>query len=99
VKGSAVSPSVVVVKFVRRCQRDMVYMARKKLFTPGNEVRHKIFINEDLSPDVRKLLGSLRHMVRNGTLSGAWSNFGKIYAKKLDGTVIHITKLSDLHTT
>ena len=57
-KGSAIAPAVFVVKFVRRFQRDMVYRARKKLFTSCAEVTSRIFINEDLPPDARKLLGA-----------------------------------------
>ena len=96
-KGSAIAPSVVVVKFICRFQRDMIYRARKKLFTSGAEVRSRIFINENLPPDARKLLGALQRLATDHTLSGAWSSLGKIYAKKLDGSIINITKLSDLN--
>lgn len=93
-KGSTTSPPVVLVKFVRRNQRDKVYLARKKLRSLS--LNSKIFINEDLLNDSRKLLGILRGHVKNHSLLGAWSNFGKIYAKKLDLAVVTVTKLSDL---
>lgn len=93
-KGSATAPSVVLVKFLRRHQRDKIYMARKKLQSlgPGS----KVFINEDLPNDLRKLLGSLRSAVKSQRLLGAWSSFGKIYAKKLDSSIHHVSKLADV---
>ena len=96
-KGSATRPSVVLVKFVRRSIRDTVFLARKKLSSLDSPTRNKIFINEDLSSESRKLLGTLRRMVKNTTLSGAWTRFGKICVKKQDGSIIHVNKLSDLN--
>jgi hypothetical protein len=93
-KGTSTTPSVVLVKFVRRCQRDSVYLARKKL--QSLSTGRKIFINENLPQDTRKLLGTLRSSVKSHTLLGAWTNFGKVYVKKLDSSIMQVKSLSDL---
>jgi hypothetical protein len=95
-KGSASAPTVVMVKFVRREMRDKVFLARKKLKALAAVSNKKIFINDDLPTELRKLLGALRRLVKDKQLQGAWSSFGKIYAKKLDSTVISVKKISDV---
>ncbi len=93
-KGTSTAPSVVLVKFVRRYQRDNVYLARKKLMSRG--AGSKIFINEDLPQESRKLLGTLRSSIKSHTLLRAWTSFGKIYVKKLDSSIMQVKSLSDL---
>jgi hypothetical protein len=70
-------------------------LAKKKLSSLG--IGNKIYINEDLPQETRKLLSTLRSSVKNRVLSGAWSNFGKVCVKKLDSSIIQVKKtMADL---
>ena len=95
-KGSRTAPSVVLVKFNRRSHRDNVFFARKKLMTLS-ATENKVFVNEDLPPETRKLMGSIRRMVGNGNVAGVWSRSGKVFVKRADNSVIPVAKLSDLN--
>jgi hypothetical protein len=98
VKGTVTVPSVSLVRFVRQVDRDKVFLAKRKLSERnGIPSAKKVYINEDLPVDSRKLLGALRRLVKSHNLGGAWSYFGKVLAKRLDGSIVTVTKLSDLN--
>ena len=64
-KGSSTASPVNGVKFVRRTIRDNVYFTKKKIF---NFTDDKIYINEDLPLETRRLVASLHQIVKNKTL-------------------------------
>jgi hypothetical protein len=89
---------LVAVRFTRRLVRDDVYAARARLAAHNKRTPapSRIFINEDLSLESRKLAAELRKLVKNKQLLGTWSRNSKMYVKKLDNSVITVSSLSDL---
>jgi hypothetical protein len=88
---------LVVVRFTRRDVRDSVYFSRMKLKDHNLGAARKVFINEDLSNDARKLFAELRKRVAAKLLLGVWSKFNKLYIKKLDGSTVSISNISELN--
>lgn len=87
----------VVVNFTRRAVRDNVYAARTRLKNYNSNTAAKIFINEDLASETQKLFSDLRKLVRDKALLGAWTNYNKVYVRKLDNSVRYVSCLADIN--
>ncbi len=88
----------VIVRFTRRDTRDDVFFAKKKL-ADGNKDKPKesrIFINEDLTNQQRKLFASLRQKKKDSAIEGVWTKHCNIYVKLLSGSIKMVKSLSDL---
>ncbi len=72
VKAASNQPAAVIVRFVRRSVRDKVFSSRHKLKTYITADGNKIYINEDLTANNRKILVALRLKVHNHVIGGAW---------------------------
>jgi hypothetical protein len=95
-QGGSQNQRMAVVRFTRRVVRDNIYAARMKLKTRNQFGQGAIFINEDLTADLRKIFSELRSRVKSKMLLGAWSRYNKLYVRKLDGSVKYITKMADV---
>jgi hypothetical protein len=86
----------VLVKFIRRRDRDAVYKARTRLKTYNRDNAKKIYINEDLPSVTRSLFGKLRELFKAKRISGCWTSFGKLMAKKINGADIQVKNEMDI---
>ncbi len=87
----------VVVKFTHRSVRDNIFAARTKLKDYNSNTAAQVFINEDLATDSQKLFADLRKLVKEKALLGAWTNYNKLYVRKLDNSVRTISCLADIN--
>ncbi len=87
---------MVVVKFTHRIIRDNVYASRTKLKTYNAAAVSKIFINKDLASVAQKLFADLPRMIKDKTLLGTWTNYNKMYIRKLDNSVRVVSCLADI---
>jgi len=83
----------VVVRFTNSKARAAVFGARKKLW---NVEGNKIFINEHLTRQARKLFGYARKLLKERKISQVWTTNGQAFVKKLDGSKLPIVLESDL---
>ena len=86
----------VIVRFTHRVQRDKVFTAHLKL-SDLNKNNAKIYINKNLTVEMRQLLGSLRALAKSKTIQNAWSRYCKIFVRKLNGDIIPVSKMSDIN--
>ncbi len=86
------------VKFVRRTDRDSIFFSKTKLSSSNKDrpATQRIYINEDLIPEQRKLLNDLRAEVKKRSIQSVWSKFGIIFVKTLVGDIKQINSMSDL---
>ena len=88
----------VLVRFTRRHVRDEVYANRTRLAQFNRTNKTKIYVNEDLSADDRKLAADLRNLVKQKRLQGTWTSNMRLYVKEINNTVHVVSSLADLHT-
>lgn len=89
------SPAPIIVKFVKRRTRDMMYGARKQLKTvsPG------VYINEHLTAENASLHKTARALCKQKKIFSTWTAQGEVFAKMsslADSRPMKITQLSDL---
>lgn len=97
-----VSKPTVIIKFKSKARRAEFYKAGKKfnrdrkLLTHGT-TKHKIFINERLTTDQKRLLHNTKSFARNCDFDFAWFCNGLIHLKKRSNSrVIYIRTQDDL---
>lgn len=99
--GNTDAPNIVI-QFARRSVRDsFLEKARKQRITSDDielEPKNPIFINEHLSPSMKKLFGAANAKKKECQWKYAWTRNGKIFVRKTDtSAVISITHLDDLN--
>ncbi|XP_070543898.1 uncharacterized protein [Ptychodera flava] len=84
-------PPPIIVKFVRRSVRNTLYYSRRNLQgkTPthlhlDDNATNSIFINENLSPSVKRLFHQVNDRRKHLKWRYIWTNNGKIYTRKDD---------------
>lgn len=82
----------MIVRFASRKVRQEVLAARKNLRNASS----RIFINEHLTAYSSKLFQSTRQLWKTNKIAGTWTWNCKIFAKKLDGRIVHISSEQDL---
>lgn len=90
------APRQVIVRFTRRCMRDLVYRARMKLKEFNRSHGKKIYVNEDMSPASRLIFKEARQLFKNKLIKGCWTRTGKVMLKTLQDTEVEIKKREDL---
>ena len=83
-KGSIPS---VIVRFARRNVKDDFYqnwrhLAKHTTASLGYTTSNKVYMNENLTSNVRKLHYEVRQFQRNHHYKFCWSRYGKIFLKK-----------------
>uniref|UniRef100_A0A8D8Z3K0 FP protein C-terminal domain-containing protein n=2 Tax=Cacopsylla melanoneura TaxID=428564 RepID=A0A8D8Z3K0_9HEMI len=106
-QGSSAKP--IIVKFTNRQLRNRFIVEAKKskptcakldctknlLFASNT----KIYVNDHLSPENKKLLFEARNCVRNKSAKSAWSKDGKIFIKRNETAApVTIRDIQDLQT-
>ncbi len=86
----------VIVRFTRRCVRDLVYKARTRLKDYNHVHDKKIYVNEDLSSATRSLFKDARQLFKNKLINGCWTRSGKVMVKTIRDAVVEIKKPADL---
>jgi hypothetical protein len=81
-------PCPVIIRFVNRKTRDMVYSARRKLhsrphqgFQDGGQQLPSIYINEDLPKETASLFRNARQLVKEKKIFRTWTSNGTVYIK------------------
>ncbi len=67
----------ILIKFVARSKRDILYKNRKML----NQTTSPVFVNEDLTQRRSQLFYEARRLKKQGRVFGAWSQHGNILIK------------------
>lgn len=98
--GNASAPNIIV-RFVRRSKRDaFLEKAKKQKLTSAVfnlEPPVPIYVNEHLSPSVKRLLGAAKAKRRACGWKHAWTKNGKIFLRKTDNSdYVAINCLDDL---
>lgn len=93
-------PQPIIVKFNTQTIKNNVYNLRKeikketKFPVPGQK---RLFINENLTEERRKIFKEARRMKKENKITFLWTQNGKIYLRKTkESGKINITKISDL---
>lgn len=102
-RGDSAQP--IIIKFTNQQLRNrFIAEAKKKKLSCKdlnytNNFNTKIYVNDHLSPDNKKLLYEAKNCVRNKSAKSAWSNGGKIYIKRNDNSPPTLIRdLRDLKT-
>lgn len=106
-QGSSAKP--IIVKFTNRQLRNRFIVEAKKVKPTCAQLDStknllfasttKIYVNDHLSPDNKKVLFEARNCVRNKRAKSAWSKDGKIYIKRNESTApVTIRDIQDLKT-
>ena len=95
--GSVPRPAVMV-KFCRCAIRDEVFSAKYRLraFNQDLPANKKVFVNEDLTDQNRRLLVVARSHVCDQTLKGAWTANCHIIIKRPNKTTMRVNSLTEL---
>lgn len=100
-KGKLSTPAIIV-KFVRRDIKDKFYKARKQLkecttTDLGHEVSNRIFINESLTEENRRVFNECLKFKKEQQFTFIWTSNGKTYIRKnKDSNAIIINCKEDL---
>jgi hypothetical protein len=91
-------PTQVIVRFARRSKRDAVLQARGKLraINVDRAANNRVYINEDLSENTRKIFGAARAKLKSKLLTSAWTSNGRIHVKDNNGSFHTISSMSQL---
>ena len=76
----------IIVRFVRRYARDKVFYAKTKLKNYKDAAGNKVFINEDLTENARKILKVARTKLRDRHIAAVWIKSGHVFYKDNRGT-------------
>ncbi len=97
--GAGTRSCSATIKFVRRSDRDSIFFSKTKLAASNKDKQpsQRIYINEDLIPDQRKLLNDLRQRLKDHAIQNVWSKYGNLFVKMLSGNVKQINSLADLN--
>lgn len=101
--GPNSSPPGIIVKFVRRLDKDELLQKRRvksNLSTRHMNLRvdQPVYINEALTPARRKLLAAARQVKREKNIKFLWVRGGKIFLRKEEAApVIHVSCQADLN--
>ena len=80
-------PPAIIVKFVRRDVRDMIYMNRRNLGTKstrdlGLSESNKIYVNESLTPQSRAVLIEAKKFRSQHRFKFIWTRNGRVFLKQ-----------------
>ena len=91
--------SPIIVRFIRRRDRDTVYRARMalKAFNQSRAANNRIFINEDLSPRNREIFSTAWRMKSSRALDGVWTSNCQVLVKK-NGSTHRVTSFAQLNS-
>ena len=91
-QGFPSETSPIIVKFTSRSSRDIFFEARKKLksitiigdfgYKLVENSKNKIFVNESLTINRKKLFGKTREACTSKRFKYTWTRNGTIYVKK-----------------
>lgn len=83
-------PGCIIVQFMRRQKRDALLEKARKLRLKnsdfGNKSASPVYVNEHLCPTLKRLLGMAVTKKRESGWKYVWCRYGKIFAKKSDGS-------------
>ena len=91
-------PSPIIIRFVRRHDRDRVIKERKKLKLYNETRPIKTYINEDLTTRRARLFAAVRSLQKKKLFKQAWTYNGNIKVTMLNGEVKSINNAQDIHT-
>ena len=91
-------PSPIIIRFVRRHDRDRVIKERKKLKLYNETRSIKTYINEDLTTRRAKLFAAVRSLQKKKLFKQAWTYNGNIKVTMPNGEVKSINNAQDVHT-
>lgn len=102
--GSTVAPPRgIIVKFVRRVDKEKVLQARQRTgkvintLDLGWTMNNPVYINECLSPNRKRLFAMVRARRKTANFQFAWTKRGKIFVKRRPGEpAIHIKNIEDI---
>lgn len=91
--------SPIIVRFLRRRDRDAVYRSRMELkaYNQSRAANNRVFINEDLSPRNREIFSAAWRMKGSRTLDGVWTSNCHVLVKK-NGSTHRVTSLAQLRS-
>ena len=92
-KPSATKHRDILVKFATYRARHRLYDNRASL---KNSKHDGIFLNEDLTKTISKLLSDARLKVKGDYLQGAWSMDGRLFIKDFKDKVFRLTSSADI---
>jgi FtsZ-binding cell division protein ZapB len=95
-RGAANQTRLLSVRFVRRSTRDEIYTRRFRLKDFNSTHDDKVFVNEDLTQNRRKISAALRAKLKSKTILGCWTSAGVNRVKLLNGSIITVHSLDDL---
>lgn len=101
-KGQGDNPPGIIVKFVRRLDKEE--FLKKRRVKRNLSTRHMnmamdraVYVNEALTPERRRLLAAARQVRREKNFRHLWVRGGKIFMRKEDGSaVIQVTCQADI---
>lgn len=101
-KGKVSTPAIIV-KFVKRDIKDKFYKARNRLKNcttdeiPGVEAKNRIFINESLTEENRRVFNECLKFRREKKFAFIWTSNGITYMRKnKDSNAIVVKSMEDL---
>lgn len=99
-KGNAVNPPGIIVKFVRRIDKEEFLRRRRVKRTlstrhMGRTDDRPVYVNEALSPARRKLLAMTRAVQREKNYKFLWVRNGKIFVRREENAAFTIITTQD----
>ena len=89
-------PAPIIVRFLRRTDRNRVIRARKELKVYNEDRDIKIYVNEDLTTRRAKLFAKMRTLQKKRLLKQAWTYNGNIKVMMTNGEIKNITNESSI---
>ena len=80
---------------MRRFVRDKVFYSKTKLKKYEDAGSNKVFINEDLTANARKILSVARIKLRDKHIAGVWTKSGHVFYKDNRGTTTALHSLDE----
>ncbi len=90
----------ILIRFTRRCTRDLIFRNRfiLKGYNKGKDIKNRVFINEDLSPFNRSLFAAAWRLKGDGKpFESVWTSNCHIFVKK-DGQRLRVTTFDQLQS-
>ena len=91
-------PAPVIVRFLRRTDRNRVISERKQLKDYNQDRDFKIYVDEDLTTRRAKLFAKMRTLQKKRLLKQAWTYNGNIKVMMPNGEIKNIANLSSIQS-
>ena len=91
-------PAPIIVRFLRRTDRNRVISERKQLKDYNQDRDFKIYVNEDLTTRRAKLFAKMRTLQKKRLLKQAWTYNGNIKVMMPNGEIKNIANISSIQS-